>query len=76
MSDKVNEQRLARVRFVVYGPPALGLPWLSVCLGPNDEVIGVKPFNSAEAALATNESCANRLARKFENAQVKPLAGC
>ena len=47
MSGKVIEERLARVRFVVYDPPALGLPWLSVFLGPDDEVIGMKPFASA-----------------------------
>ena len=73
MSGKVIEERLAQVRFVVYNPPAPSLPWLSVCLGPDDEVIGMKPFDSAEAAKAASESCAYRLARKFENAEVQRL---
>ena len=73
VSGSVVEQHSVRVRFAVYGPPAPGLPWLSVRLGPNDEVIGVKPFDSAEAALAKNESSANRLASKFENAEIQRL---
>ena len=73
MSGSIVEHHVVSVRFVVYDPPATGLPWLSVCLGPNDEVIGVKPFASAEAAGAMNEACADRLARKYENAQLTPL---
>ena len=74
VSGKVIGERLARVRFVVYDPPAVGLPWLSVCLGPDNEVISMKPFDSAEAAKGASESCANRLARKYENAQILRLA--
>ena len=67
------DQRLVQIRFAVYEPPAPGLPWLSVCLGPKDEIIGVKAFDSSEAAKAKNETCADRLERKFEGVQTDPL---
>lgn len=73
MSRNVVGEVVGRVRFVVYPPPAPGLPWLSVCLGPDDEIIGVQGCASAEAARAKTEACAARLASKFENAQVVPL---
>ena len=64
---------LVQIRIVFYDPPAPGLPWLSVCLGPNVEVIGVKSFASAVAAGAMNEACSDRLARKYEDGEVKLL---
>ena len=73
MSRDVIGQVVRRVRFVVYEPAAPGLPWLSVCLGPDDEIIGVTGCPSAEAAKAKTEACAARLASKFENAQVTRL---
>lgn len=35
---------------VVYNPPAPGLPWLAIRLGPHGKVLGVEPFDTWEAA--------------------------
>ena len=36
--------------FVVYKPPAPGLPWMAICLGPNGKVLRAEPFDTEEAA--------------------------
>ena len=41
--------------FVVYDPPAPGLPWRTVCLGPHGRVIGAETFDTAEAVRAEVE---------------------
>lgn len=74
MPSSSVDERLVRVRFAVYDPPAPGLPWLSVCLGPNDQVLAVQAFASGEAAKAKSTASADRLAGKFSGTQVQRLS--
>ncbi|KQO99330.1 hypothetical protein ASF33_06775 [Methylobacterium sp. Leaf92] len=40
----------ARYTFVVYAPPEPGLPWLSVCIGPNGRVFDSEALATFEEA--------------------------
>ena len=44
------EDDFARYTFIVYSPPTPGLPWLSVCIGPNGYVLDSEAFASREEA--------------------------
>ncbi|AWN42712.1 hypothetical protein [Methylobacterium durans] len=56
------------LRLVVYGPPATGLPWLVVCLGPDNEAIEANACASLEAAERMLAQTAHQLMERFENA--------
>jgi len=47
-------------RFAVYPPSEPGLPWLSVCVGPDGDVVDSNPFTTSAAAAA-----ATRKAQEF-----------
>ena len=53
--------------FVVYDPPASGLPWLSVCLGPDGAVRAVEAFNTKARAEACTTKCAELFLQAIEN---------
>ncbi|AWN43662.1 hypothetical protein U8607_11300 [Methylobacterium durans] len=37
--------------YVLYDPPARGLPWLSVCIGPDRRIFTAETFETQAAAL-------------------------
>ncbi|GJD96776.1 hypothetical protein [Methylobacterium iners] len=51
---------------VVYDPPAKGLPWLAVCLGPEGRLI-------AAAASSTAEAARSKVADLLVELDIKPL---
>ncbi|GJE43911.1 hypothetical protein [Methylobacterium soli] len=44
------EDDFARYTFTVYPPPTPGLPWLSVCIGPDGYVLDSEAFHTGEEA--------------------------
>ena len=53
--------REGRYAFVVYDPPAPGLPWLSVCIGPDGKLRAVEAFDTLAGAHARTAECAEML---------------
>ncbi|WP_336491697.1 hypothetical protein [Methylobacterium nigriterrae] len=49
-------------RFAVYPPSQPGMPWLSVCVGPDGDLVDANSFATCEAAAA-----ATRRAQAFFN---------
>ena len=64
MPEESSLSYVARCPFVVYGPPAAGLPWLAICLGPDRLVHGAETFKTEAAA----RDCAKRCAGDFKRA--------
>jgi hypothetical protein len=54
-------------QFVVYNPPAPGLPWLSVCLNPSGAVVRSEAWVSFEEAQHMAETAARTLAGSIED---------
>ena len=52
-------------QFVVYDPPAPGLPWLTVCLSPSGEVIDAEAWVSFEEAQRMIEEAAQMVAESI-----------
>ena len=52
--------------FIVYEPSTPGLPWLAVCLGPGGKVRAVEAFDTAEAAHARVNECAENFVQRFK----------
>lgn len=44
------EAEFARYTFAVYAPPSPGLPWLSVCIGPDGRMLDSEAFATFEEA--------------------------
>lgn len=63
----LKHDRIARYVFVVYDPAAPGLPWLSVCIGPGRQVLGVEAFDTLEDAQARTAECAEKFLGEIEN---------
>lgn len=59
MSEKADS---SVYQFVVYDPPAPGLPWLTVCLSPSGEVIEAEAWTSFEEAQQMTEKAAQMVA--------------
>lgn len=64
MSDGTEDPRF---QFVVYTPPAPGLPWLSVCLGPRGEVVGLGACASFEDAQRMRDTAAGIVAKSMKD---------
>jgi hypothetical protein len=62
-----SRESACRYTFVVYDPPAFGLPWLSVCLGPDGNVRAVEAFNTRARAEACTTRCAELFLQEIEN---------
>jgi hypothetical protein len=54
-------------QFVVYNPPAPGLPWLSVCLNPSGVVVRSEAWASFEEARHMTEKAAQMFAESIED---------
>ncbi|KAB1069326.1 hypothetical protein [Methylobacterium planeticum] len=56
MSETIQDD-FARYTFTVYPPPVPGLPWLSVCIGPDGYVLDSEAFaTQAEAMTVTQKA--------------------
>lgn len=56
-------------QFLVYDPPAAGLPWLSVCIGPDGTVRGVETFDTLADAQARTAECAELFVRMVQTGE-------
>jgi hypothetical protein len=63
----LKHDRLARYIFTVYDPAAPGLPWLSVCIGPDGRVMGAEAFDTLEDAQARTAECAEKFLGHIES---------
>ncbi|MDR7039783.1 hypothetical protein J2X36_004561 [Methylobacterium sp. BE186] len=59
----------AQYQFLVYDPPAPGLPWLSVCIGPDGKIRGVETFDTRAGAQARTAECAELFVRMTETGE-------
>ncbi|MGU3329576.1 hypothetical protein ACLBXB_21865 [Methylobacterium mesophilicum] len=64
MSEKTTR---SVYQFVVYDPPAPGLPWLTVCLGPSGEVLEAEAWTSLEEAQRMTEKAAQMVADSVDD---------
>ena len=62
-----DQDREPRYAFVVYDPPAPGLPWLSVCVGPDGKIRAVETFDTLAGAQARTAECAEAFVRQLES---------
>ena len=76
MPDEVLRPDAMRYAFVIYDPPAPGLPWLSVCVGPFGKVYAVEAFDSLERAQARTVECAETFVQQLNtDGQVATVVG-
>lgn len=65
-----TEDDSTRCTFAVYQPSLPGLPWLSVCLGPNGQVLDAQAFVTPEDAHIVTQKAQeiwlNRIRQTFE----------
>jgi hypothetical protein len=64
--------REGRYAFVVYDPPAPGLPWLSVCIGPDGKLRAVEAFDTLAGAQARTAECAEMFVSELKRSEVMP----
>ncbi|AWN42708.1 hypothetical protein [Methylobacterium durans] len=43
--------------FIIYDPPAPGMPWISICVGPNRKISLSETFGTLAAAQARMAEC-------------------
>lgn len=67
-----KDDRNGRYIFTVYDPAGPGLPWLSVCIGPDNRVMGVEAFDTLEDAQARTAECAERFLREIKRGETRP----
>ncbi|MDR7039219.1 hypothetical protein J2X36_003992 [Methylobacterium sp. BE186] len=58
-----SHDQQVRYTFLVYDPPAAGLPWLSVCIDPDGTVRGAETFDTLADAQARTAECAELFVR-------------
>jgi hypothetical protein len=67
MPHEFLEPSAMKYAFVVYDPPAPGLPWLSVCVGPAGKIFAMEAFNTLEGAQARTAECAETFIRELDD---------
>jgi hypothetical protein len=69
----LKHDRIARYIFTVYDPAAPGLPWLSVCIGPDGRVMGAEAFDRLEDAQAKTAECAEKFLGQIESDETRQV---
>jgi len=67
----LKHDRIARYTFIVYDPAAPGLPWLSVCIGPDGRVVGAEAFDTLEDAQGRTAECAEKFLGEIESGETR-----
>ena len=69
----IKHDQLVRYIFIVYDPAAPGLPWLSVCIGPDGRVLGAEAFDTLEDAQAKTAECAEKFLGEIESSETRQV---
>ena len=66
MMKQAEGRKPSQFEFLVYPPPAEGLPWLAVSIGLNGNIFSVEAFDTPESAAAKTLENLNNLKELFD----------